>query len=73
MTNGLHNLKVYANDAFGDIGTSKVVSFAVAKPEPFQTAVVFVVSIGKTIAVGRYWLASLLQDMQHKNYAADFA
>jgi parallel beta-helix repeat protein len=38
MTNGLHNLVIYVNDTFGDIGMSQTVSFTVAKPEPFPTA-----------------------------------
>jgi hypothetical protein len=45
MTNGLHNITVYANDTFGNIGTSQTISFTVVKPEPFPTATVAAASI----------------------------
>jgi hypothetical protein len=35
---------VYANDTFGNIGASETINFAIAKPEPFPTATVVIVS-----------------------------
>jgi N-acetylneuraminic acid mutarotase len=40
LSNGLHNVTVYANDTYGNMGASETVSFTVAKPEPFPTALV---------------------------------
>jgi nitrous oxidase accessory protein NosD len=34
LSYGLHNITVYANDAFGSIGTSETISFTVSEPEP---------------------------------------
>ena len=35
LPNGMHNLTVYANDTYGNMGASETVSFTVAVPEPF--------------------------------------
>jgi hypothetical protein len=40
LSNGLHNITVYANDTFGNMGASETATFTVAKPEPFPTALV---------------------------------
>jgi parallel beta-helix repeat protein len=40
VENGVHNVTVYANDTYGNMGASKPVTFTVAKPEPFPTALV---------------------------------
>jgi len=50
LSNGLHNLTVYANDTFGNMGASEPVSFTVAVPErfpfvPFAVAAVAVIAI----------------------------
>jgi hypothetical protein len=37
MSNGLHNITIYANDTFGNLGSSQTNTFTVAKPEPFPT------------------------------------
>lgn len=54
LTNGLHNVTVYAKDAFGKTGASKTVYFSIAelKPEPesFPTALVAATS-GASVAV----------------------
>ena len=34
VSNGFHNITVYAQDTFGNIGSSQTISFTVAKPEP---------------------------------------
>ena len=60
LSNGLHNITVYANDTFGNVGTSETVSFTVAKQEPFPTvtvataaSLVAVVIVG--VALGVYF------------------
>jgi parallel beta-helix repeat protein len=40
IPNGSHNLIVYANDTYGNMGSSQTITFTVAKPEPFPTATV---------------------------------
>ena len=52
IPNGSHNLTVYANDTFGNMGTSETISFSVAEePEPFPTALVSVAFIASAAAV----------------------
>ena len=51
MTNGVHNVTVYANDTYGNIGTSQTINFTVAKPQPFPTATVAAVSVAVAIVV----------------------
>jgi hypothetical protein len=33
FSNGLHNVTVYAQDTFGNMGSSETISFTIAKPE----------------------------------------
>jgi hypothetical protein len=47
LSNGLHSLIVFANDTFGNMGASEIVSFTVAVPEPFPTTPL----IGSVVAV----------------------
>jgi parallel beta-helix repeat protein len=57
MTNGLHNITVYAEDTYGNIGASETLNFTIAKaepspttkPEPFPTTLVIASVI--TVAV----------------------
>src|SRR5208283_1604150 len=51
MTNGLHNVTVYANDTYGNIGASTI-SFTVAKPEPFPTMPLAVASVAFVVVIG---------------------
>jgi hypothetical protein len=44
LSSGLHNITVYANDTFGNIGTSETVSFTIAEPESFPTGPVVAAS-----------------------------
>ena len=50
LTNGLHNLTVYANDTFGNTGASETIRFTVAvpeaEPEPFSVVTIAAASIG---------------------------
>jgi parallel beta-helix repeat protein len=49
VTNGVHNVTVYANDTYGNMGASETVTFTVAVPELFP--VVLVVASVITVAV----------------------
>jgi parallel beta-helix repeat protein len=49
LTNGLHNVTVYAKDTFGNVGASETVSFSVA--EPFPTTLV-IAPIASVVVVG---------------------
>lgn len=37
LSNGLHNIIVYANDTFGNTGASQTIQFTIDQPEPFPT------------------------------------
>jgi hypothetical protein len=56
LSNGLHHITVYANDTFGNMATSKTISFttatAVEEPEPFPIVTVAVAAITITVAIG---------------------
>jgi hypothetical protein len=41
----LHNITVYAQDTFGNIGSSQTIRFTIAKPEPESFPVVPVAAI----------------------------
>jgi parallel beta-helix repeat protein len=49
LTNGLHNVTVYAEDSFGNMGASETIGFTVSTPEPFP--VVPVVAAVAVVAV----------------------
>ena len=55
LSNGLHNLTVYANDTFGYTGTSETIYFRVSQPEPFPTwiiaAMVIITIVGAALLV----------------------
>jgi hypothetical protein len=51
MTNGLHSITVYANDTFGDIGSSTV-NFTIAKPALFPTVSVIVAFVASATVIG---------------------
>ena len=50
-SNGLHNITVYANDTFGNMGASLTTSFSIAKSEPFATMIVVAVTLAVVLAV----------------------
>jgi N-acetylneuraminic acid mutarotase len=50
LSNGLHNVTVYAKDTFENVGASATVTFTVAKPEPFPATLVVTAS-GVAVAV----------------------
>ena len=51
LSNGAHNVTVYAGDAAGNIGVSQTVFFTVAKPEPFPAVSVVVASVAAAAVV----------------------
>ena len=51
LSNGQHNITVYANDTFGNIGASQTINFKIAKPEPFPAELVTVVSVAVAVAI----------------------
>ena len=59
LSNGLHNITIYAQDNFGNIGSSNTISFTIAKPEPESFPVLLVVSasiVAVVAGVGVGWL-----------------
>lgn len=51
VTNGVHNVTVYANDTYGNMGASETVTFTVAVPEPFPAVPVAVASVAVVAVV----------------------
>jgi hypothetical protein len=52
LSNGLHNVTVYAKDAFGNMGASETISFTVDVSEPFPTALVTTASAASLAIFG---------------------
>lgn len=50
LSSGQHNITVYANDTFGNVGASETINFIVAKPELFPIVTV-AVALGASAAV----------------------
>jgi hypothetical protein len=51
LSTGHHNLTVYANDTYGNMGTSETVNFAISESEPFPFVPVAAASAGLLIVV----------------------
>ena len=49
LSNGAHNITIYANDTFGNTGVSETISFIVDAPKPFPTVPV---AVGSVASVG---------------------
>jgi hypothetical protein len=49
LSNGLHNVTVYANDTFGNIGASNIVQFTIDQPEPFPTTSVSAAAVSVAV------------------------
>jgi hypothetical protein len=64
LSNGLHNVTIYARDTFGNIGSSQTISFIVAKSEPESFPVVPFAAIA--VAVVALVAAGLL--VYHKKH-----
>jgi hypothetical protein len=52
LSNGVHNVTVYAWDEAGNIGSSETVTFIVDAPESFPTTFVSIVSVASVATVG---------------------
>jgi hypothetical protein len=52
LSNGLHNLTVYAEDSFGNVGASETISFSVELPFPAGLAAVASGASATIIAIG---------------------
>ena len=50
LSNGLHDITVYANDTFGNMGASETISFTVAVPEPFPVVPIAAASVAVAVA-----------------------
>jgi hypothetical protein len=69
LSEGKHNVTVYAWDAAGNIGASETVTFTIAKPEPpepFPTAQVAVASLA-TVAVAGSGLLAYFKKQKRKS------
>ncbi len=66
LSNGLHNITVFAQDTFGNIGSSETISFTITKPESelFPVAPVATVSI---VAVALVVAGLLVYHKKHKH------
>ncbi|HEX7482914.1 MAG TPA: hypothetical protein VF350_05565, partial [Candidatus Bathyarchaeia archaeon] len=51
LPNGLHNVTVYANDTYGNMGASETISFTVAVAEPESFPVVLGIAVSFTVAL----------------------
>jgi hypothetical protein len=52
LSNGAHNVTVYAADEAGNMGASETATFTVAVPEPFPTVPVAAASVAAVAVVG---------------------
>jgi len=52
LANGVHNVTVYAKDAFGNTGASETVSFTVDVTEPFPTTIAIISGVSTLVVVG---------------------
>jgi hypothetical protein len=52
LPNGEHNITVYATDLAGNVGASETITFTIAKPEPFPTALVATASGASATIIG---------------------
>ena len=64
LSNGLHNVTIYAKDSFGNLGASETTSFIMARPEPFPVVPVVAVSV---MAVALVVAGLLVYHKKHKH------
>jgi hypothetical protein len=70
LSNGAHNVTVYATDEAGNIGASPTVTFTIAKPEPFPTTLVVTAS-GVAVAIVGLGFLFYFKRSRTKNNRAD--
>ncbi|MBT0159085.1 hypothetical protein G4O51_03775 [Candidatus Bathyarchaeota archaeon A05DMB-2] len=64
LSNGAHNVTVYAWDAAGNTGASETIQFNVEAPEPFPTTLVATVSAASVAIIG---IGSLFYFRKHRH------
>jgi hypothetical protein len=52
LSNGEHNVTVYARDNAGNVGSSETMAFTISKPEPFPTFLVAAISVAVVVVAG---------------------
>ena len=65
LPTGMHNITVYAQDSFGNIGSSETISFTIAKPESESFPVV-PVAVASVVAVALVVAGLLVYHKKHK-------
>ena len=58
MTNGRHQITIYANDTYGNTAAPQTINFTIAKPEPFPTMTVATVlgAVAVIVVVAVLWV-----------------
>jgi N-acetylneuraminic acid mutarotase len=51
LPSGLHNITIYANDTYGNIGASQTINFTISLSQPFPTATVAAVSVSVVVVI----------------------
>lgn len=64
LSSGLHNVTVYAEDAFGYVGVSETASFTVTEPEPFPVVPVAAASAASAAVIGVGFLVCFRKRMK---------
>jgi N-acetylneuraminic acid mutarotase len=65
ISNGVHNITIYAQDTFGNIGSSETISFTIAKPESESFPVMPVAAVS-IVAVALAVAGLLVYHKKHK-------
>jgi parallel beta-helix repeat protein len=65
LSSGLHNVTVYANDTYGNMGASETATFTVAVPEPFPTTLVAVASVASAGIIAAVGLLLYFKKRRH--------
>jgi hypothetical protein len=66
LSNGEHNVTVYAWDETGNVGASETVTFTVAKPEPFPTSQLIAAAIVASVAIVAFGLLAYFVRFKRK-------
>lgn len=67
LSEGTHNLTVYAEDAFGNVGSSETITFKVVKPEPPKSFPTLPVAFVSVSAVALVAAGLLIYHKKHKH------
>jgi hypothetical protein len=52
LSSGLHNITIYANDTYGNMGKSETITFTVTEPFPVVPVAVFSVAVIVIVGIG---------------------